>query len=214
MKRILSFISLALCVIFSTVFIAGCGSSTKWLQPNFNYNGEGLTVEFVTNAEKDFEFPIKGLEFEHSKFDDERILEYGWIIYNGEHEIVGWIEAGNGYDINKKGNYKYGFSTSYNNGVYGYSDTNFCLVLKSTDLTIFDRIEFTSDYGSIALIKDMDYNPVRGSFRYTHLDEELNRMVPNAGAENFVCCLYALKLDSIDPDETKTINITFSLKDK
>lgn len=212
MKRFLSCFSLALCVILGTVFLAACGGGTKWLRPDFTYQGNELTVEFVDNTEKDFVFPIEGLKLDHSKFVDERLLEYCWIIYDAEHEIVGWIEAGNGYDINKNGEYKYGFSTSYNNGVYGYSNTNFTLVLKSKDLTIFDRVEFSSDYGSVAFMTGMDNNPIKGSIRYSSYNAETGETVPDAGSENFVCGVYALNLDSIDPKETKTISITFSLK--
>lgn len=214
MKKFLSCFALAICVVLGTVSLTACGSGTKWLQPNFSYDGDELTVEFVTNAEKDFTFPIANMKFEHSKFTDENILEYGWIIYNGEHELVGWIEAGNGYDIDKKGNYVYGFGASTNNGVYGYSDTLFLLVFKGTDLTIFDRVKFDSDYGSIRQTTDVDLNPMHGQSRFFDYDDQTGESTPKAGSENFVCCLYSFALADIDPNGPKTVNVTFSLEDK
>lgn len=214
MKKILSCFSLTLCVILGTASLAACGNKTKWLRPNFAYTGDEFTVEFVNNAEKDFEFPVEGLKFDHSRFTGENILEYGWVIYNGDRELVGWIEAGNGYDVDKKGKYNYGFSPSTNNGVYGYSNTSFLVVFRSTDLSIFDRLEITSDLGSVAIITEVDPNPMSGTRRYSRYDEQTGDTLPSAGAENVVCCLYSLELESIDPKGPDTINITLSLRDE
>lgn len=211
MKKILSCLSLALCVILGTVFLAACGSTTKWLRPEFKFEGGGYTVEFVTNIEKDFEFPIKGLKLDHSKYS-ENIVEYRWAIYNAERELVGWIEAGNGYDNNKNGNLKYGYSPSTNNGVYGFTNSLIYLTLKGTDLTIFDRIEVTSDLCSVEIATQIDKNPMHGTEAYSTYDMETGISTPLAGSENFVYCIYSLKLESVDPDTANTINITFTLK--
>ena len=151
MKKIIFCFTTALCVILSTVFLYACAKGTKWLRPHFTFDREDVTVKFLDNTEEDFNFPVEGLKLDHSNYERERLLEYCWFIYNGD-DIIGWIEAGNGYDNNKKGDYKYGYCTSYANGVYGYHTPSFMVVLKTTDLTIFDHLEITSDYGSVEIM--------------------------------------------------------------
>ena len=221
MKRKLSCFLLVLCIILSIVSLTACSGGTKYLRPNFTYEGEELTIEFVTNMEKDIDFPIEGVKFNHSKFADEKLFEYGWIIYNSDREIVGWIEAGNGYETDKSGDYLFGWnayyigenvtSTSYiKDAEYGYWNADFCLVLKSKDFAIFDNIEFTSDYGSV-IKTDMDNNPFPSADRYEQkYNAETNMYEPAEGSENFVCCFYSVK--GIDPNDTQNISITLSFK--
>ena len=211
MKKILSFISLVLCALLCSAFIAACGSNSKWLTPEFTFEGEGLSVEFVSNREKDFEFPIEGLKFEHSQFADSEIFQYGWVIYNADRELVGWIETGSGYETDNKGNIKYGFSPMTSNGVFGYPDTIVTLIVEDTDLTVFDGLEIKADCCSVTKATGFD-NPVKGSDRFTSYDEQTNSTKPSKGSENFVCCSYMLKISEVDPDGPETIKITFSLK--
>lgn len=213
MKKIISSFALALCVILGTVSLTACGNEIRWLRPNFTYAGDGITVKFVNNEKKDFEFPIEGLKLDHSNFTSQRTFEYSWVLYNDAQEIVGWIEAGNGYDFNNKNRY-YGFSTTIVNGVNGYENTTFVVVLKSTDFTIFDNLKITTDRGSVSVLTEADQNPISATKRYMYYDEASNQEVPRAGSEKFVCCFYSLKLASINPKKAKTINLTLSLKDE
>ena len=191
MKKILACFSTALCVLMCTAFLSACYKGTEWLRPHFTFDREGVTIKFLDNTKEDFDFHIEGQKLDHSNYERERLIEYVWIIYDGDN-LIGWIEAGNGYDnSNKKGEYKYGYGTSYANEVYGYHSPTFLVVLKTADLTVFDSLKITSDYGSVEIMPtDGIPNPCSASERYFVEDAEENRQRPAQGSENFVCCTY------------------------
>lgn len=213
MKRFLSCISIALCAAVCAVFLTACGSPTQWLTPNVVFDGDELTVEFATNMEKDFVLPVEGQTLDHSRFVDERVVQYCWALYNSKHELVGWVEAGNGYDINKKNELIYGYGTGYNNDEYGYFTHLVCVTLKTTDLDVFDNLELSTDCGTIKKTAELDKNPMRGTDRFAVDDPTTpGQLKPAAGGEKVVCCLYTLDLSSVDPNGPRTMTITLSAK--
>ena len=212
MKKFLACFSTALCVIMGTACLSACAKSTEWLRPHFTFDREGVTIKFLDNTEEDFDFPIEGVKLNHSNYERENIVEYMWVIYDGDN-LIGWIEAGNGYDNSKKGDYKYGYCTTYADDVYGYHSPSFLVVLKSTDLTVFDYLEITSDYGSVEKLSSDDINnPFSATERFNYYDEQLNEMKPAAGSASFVCCFYNIILEDIEAPGIKDIHFTLSMK--
>ncbi len=187
--------SLALITAFS---LAACGGdpSSEYVLPSLSVAGNAYTVAHITNMEQDFEFPIEGVKFEHSKFTDERALEYGWVLYDNNRNIVGWFEdLSNGYE-EKGGKWYYGYSPSYNNDVYTFGANTFALFWKTNDLTEFEKISFTTNHGTITRNND-PCGPA--SEKYS-----------GAGAENFSYCTYIFDLFGIEPNEVQRIDIVIN----
>lgn len=211
MKKFISCFSLMLCVLLGAICFSACGSTGKWITPEFEIENQGFKIELVTNAEADFEFPIKNVKLDHSKYE-ENVFEYVWAIKNATtNELVGWIEASGGYEGDKNKGFKYGFSPSYANDVYTFGTNSVCVILKSTDLSIFDNLNFTVNIGN--LYKVEDNNPFSATKRYT---EEYNPEVggeikPLEGSQNFVCCNYIADLTGIEPKNIDTIKFNLNI---
>lgn len=207
MKKSLLFIVMIICIAVGVCCLTACNQTNEdWLLPEFSMSGEGYSVELTTNIENDFEFPIGGLKLDHGKISQE-MLEYCWVIYDGNNEIAGWIEISGGYSTPKKGQYKYGFAASTSNGVYGYGKPGINLVLRGTDTAIFDSITMTSDIGSIS----KSGSAASATERYSNYDEAENVMRPYPNSGNFVFCSYELDIEGIKPSDISSVIITVNL---
>lgn len=209
MKKILACASLFLSIVIGTVCLAACGSSAKWVCPEFSFDNDGLTAELVTNIEEDFLFPIEGLKLDHSQAE-QGMLEYRWIIYNGD-EIVGWIETNGGYEGHSDGKYKFGFSAENNNGVYSFSNQSLCVVLKSTDVSVFNSLQIMLNHGTASVSEGTP--PSSATQRYSYFDEATNEIKHQAGAENFVFCFYTINFEGINPNEVENLKIVLKLSE-
>lgn len=193
MKKCISFIAMVLCALTAGVCCTACGTTTHWVEPDFYFDKDGYSVELVTNLGQNVDMPVSGLELRREKFDNERILQYKFLIYDSDHNLIGWIEDINGYDVDKKGNYTIGYCTSVGNGVTAYWGSDFTIVLKSNDLSIFDQLTVTTSCGNITR-----RDPMPATQRYVDYNTETGETTPAAGSENYVCCSYTLNLHELD----------------
>ncbi|MDE6275566.1 MAG: hypothetical protein K2M75_03400 [Clostridia bacterium] len=210
MKKVLSCITVVLCVLLFAACFTACASTNKYVTPEFSIENQGYTVEFLTNMEKDFDFPIKGLKLNHANFERERCIEYSWIIKNAQGETVGWLESDGGYDFDKKGNFKFGYSPSTNNGVYSFGVQHIVLVLQG-DISVFDGITMQTNCGTISKA-DMDQaNPYSATQRYMIYDQENNIEKPMEGSQGFVCYHCELDLTALEVKDVNSIKISFNI---
>jgi len=207
MKKSWAAISLAMGTL---VAVTACGSSEKCILPTVSIDKSDFSIECVTNMEQDFNFPIEGVSYKNSAFQ-EGTLEFTWVIYNTDRDIVGWFEGlGTGYSHNH-GKWKYGIFPSYNNDVYCFSNTSFTLFLKGSRLEQFDQISFTSTVGTITRRTDDDACG-KASYKYnTGRDAETGEYIPMQGAEKYTYCDYMMNFDGIDPNEVESIEITMKV---
>lgn len=214
MKKLLSCFSLMLCVLLGTVCFTACGSTEKWITPEFTINNEGYKIELITNAEQDVELPISGVKLDHSKYE-ENLFEYKWVIKNTTtSEIVGWIDADGGYSGDKNKGFKYGYTPSYSNDGYTFGTTGICVILKSTDVSIFNNMEFTVNHGTLEKVigEENNPNPYSATKRFYDYDPEVGgEFIPWEGSQNFVCCNFIMNFEGIDPDTIETIEYTLNI---
>ncbi len=206
MKKFLS----AAAILMSALCFTACGSTeTICITPDVTTNAEGFTVELKTNMEADFEFPIEGVKFDHSRFTENGEIQYGWVIYDSEHKIIGWIkDLSNDYG-NEDGEYFFGFIASYNNDVYGFSSSTFKLILSGKDTAQFDKISFTSDYGTITRGTGENSRGSASKVYYSdEYDSEIEGNKPLAGSENYSYCEYTINFDGVDPKKVDKIEIS------
>lgn len=209
MKKLSTYFSAVLCVLALALGLTACGGSkNSWLLPTFEIEGTNYTVEHVTNEEEDFEFPLDGVKLDHAIFKSEGVLEYAWVIYNGSREIVGWIDMPGGYESDKKGKYHYGFSTYTDNGVYGYFTPYVTLILKSSDLAVFENVEVTSDSGPVST---EDNPPFKAIDKYGNYDMMTGEIIAPANVDDFVCRSYTIDLTNVDPKTATSLTITLDL---
>lgn len=192
MKKKNSVIMATICALVCAFGLTACGSKSKWITPSFSVSQVGYTIELITNTDQDFEFPIEGKKLDHSHFTEQKSLEFAYVIFDSKRNIVGWIEAG-GYDMDKKGNYTIGYSTSTNNDETAYWGASFVLILKSTDLSVFDVLEVTTSCGRITRS-----DAFTGKDCYQYLDDETGEMIVPEGCTQFVGCWYSLNLHELD----------------
>lgn len=223
MKKFLSGFSLALCLLFGAVFFTACGGGSDWAKPNFDIQNDDYEIVFTTNEEEDFVFPIEGIEkLDHAQYLNDR-FQYTWLIKNtSNNEMIGWIETGSGYEGTVKDGFKYGYSTSTNNGVYEFNGSSITIYLKTTDLSVFENMELTADVGVLEKwipASGFETNPYSASQFHNHYDETIwnpateryGDNVPNQGANDFVCYKYFIDMSGVNPKTTKDVNFSLNL---
>lgn len=209
MKKKWMIFSLALCMMFGAICFTACGSSTMYITPEFTITNEGYKIELVTNRYEDYDLQIEGQKLEHSKLISEDCFQYKWIIKKTESdEFVGWIETGGGYEGSIKKGFKFGYSPFNSNGVLTYGCRSVSIFLKTTDLSVFDDMEFSVNVGTST--KAQFDNPCNASLIFREYDQDSGEFIVADGAENFVCVSYTHDLSDIKPKTIKNISYTLN----
>lgn len=212
MKKLSNCIVICLCVLCISMLLTACSDQAIWITPTFNLENEGYVIEFVSNEEADVNFPIEGVKLDHSKFVQDNSFDYRWVIKkNGSDEISGWIETGNGYDVNlKKGVKKYGYSPSYSNDVYTFGTPTVRIFLKSASMSVFDNMKFEVNVGNLSAVSASDYGSGNASQIFREYNSGTGEWEIAQGSQNFVYATYLLQISDIEPETIKSIDYTLN----